>query len=81
MTVEPGSDLDGETVAGLEESGERRVLLLDGARGQRWRPPVETTLTAGDEVTVVAIRQGLPQLLAAREGEAAREPAKPQAGP
>jgi Trk K+ transport system NAD-binding subunit len=81
VSVERGSDLDGDTVAALEASGESRVLLLDGPGGQRWRPPPDTVLEAGHDVAVVVTRQGLPQLLAASEGDAVREVAKPQAGP
>jgi Trk K+ transport system NAD-binding subunit len=81
VTVEPGSELDGETVAALEASGHTRVLLFDDPAEQRWHPPADTMLAAADQVVVVVTRRGLAHVLAASEGEAAREVAERQAGP
>jgi Trk K+ transport system NAD-binding subunit len=80
-TVEPGSELEGKSVASLETSDDVRALLLEVPAGQRWRPPAETVLGAGHELTVVVTRQGLAHVFAASESEAARAVAKPQAGP
>jgi hypothetical protein len=46
--------------------------MLDGPAGQRCRPPGDTTLEADHDLAVVVTRQGLAQVLAASEGEAAR---------
>jgi Trk K+ transport system NAD-binding subunit len=77
LTVEPGSELDGETVAAVEGSGHSRVLLLERSAGRRWQPPADTVLEANDEVAVVVTRQGLAQVLAASEAEAARDAVEP----
>jgi voltage-gated potassium channel Kch len=45
------------------------------------RPPAETVIKGGHEVAVVVTREGLAQVLAASEAEAAREVAGRQAGP
>jgi Trk K+ transport system NAD-binding subunit len=62
--IEAGSWAAGRSVAALERDAECRVLLVaDGAR-REWRPDGDTALAAGQELTVVATRQGLAQLLA-----------------
>ena len=81
VTVEAGSEVDGQTVGELEASGHSRALMLDGPAGQRWRPPADTVLEADQELAVVVTRQGLAQVLAGSERVAARGLAEPQAGP
>src|SRR5206468_2901587 len=66
VPIEPGSWADGKTIASLEASAEGRVLLLGDANGGKpcWRPPAETPLSAGQELTVVVTRRGLAEVLA-----------------
>ncbi len=61
--VDPGTTAVGETVAGLEESTEARVLLLAGDGPDGWLPSKDTVLVAGQELVVVATRKGLAQVL------------------
>ncbi len=61
--LESGSGAEGETVAGLEESTEARVLLLADDGRECWLPPKESVLVAGQELVVVATRKGLTQVL------------------
>ncbi len=66
--VDPGTTVVGETVAGLEESREARVLLLAGDGPECWLPSKETIFAAGQELVVVATRKGLTQVLESTEG-------------
>lgn len=61
--VEPGSWADNKTVAALEGSLEGRVMLLLRGAEQMWRPGGESVVKVGDEVVVVATRDGLAGLL------------------
>lgn len=62
--VEAGSQAEGDTVSTLGDPAESRVLVLTDGDEATWSPPPETRLAAGQEVTIVATRRGLAQVLA-----------------
>ncbi|HKS99124.1 MAG TPA: NAD-binding protein, partial [Rugosimonospora sp.] len=67
VRVEPGSALDGATVAGAQQPGHARVVGLfpaGTAWGIKWRPKPARPLVGDDRLVVVATRDGLGRLLA-----------------
>jgi Trk K+ transport system NAD-binding subunit len=67
VRVEPGSALDGGTVAEAAAGGEVRVIAIGsgGYHPERWAPKPHRALKGGDLVIAVATRAGLTRLLAA----------------
>ncbi len=66
VPVEPGSRLDGGTVAAAQRAGEVRVVALSAAGARpTWSPPLGRRLAPGDRVIAVATRAGLSRMLAA----------------
>ncbi len=78
LRVGEGSRAAGATVAGIEEAIKGRVLALSEAGEQQWRPPPDSRLGAGEELTVVVTRQGLAEALSHVE---APQEAQPEAAP
>lgn len=66
VRVEPGSDLAGRPLAGLEGDGLARVLALaeHGTPRFVWAPRFDRRLAVGDRVIVLATRAGLSTFLA-----------------
>jgi len=66
VPVEPGSPLDGDTVAAAQRTGELRVVALGSSDGRRptWSPAADRRLAPGDRVIAVATRAGLNRMLA-----------------
>jgi Trk K+ transport system NAD-binding subunit len=68
VPVEPGSALEGGTVAQAQHAGAVRVVGLSPAGpgwGVHWRPGPDRPLAADDRLIAVATRDGLGRLLAA----------------
>ena len=64
VVVAKGSALDGRPVRAAEQDrGVRVIALLKTGQRPRWAPPPETLLGPGDELTVVARRAGLSNLI------------------
>jgi Trk K+ transport system NAD-binding subunit len=53
LHVAPGCQADGRTVGELESAAGSRVLLLEDARGTRWRPEPAALLSGGTELVAV----------------------------
>ncbi|HEV8649194.1 MAG TPA: NAD-binding protein [Actinomycetes bacterium] len=83
LRVGDGSQAAGVTVAGFEEATRGRVLALAEGGQQRWCPAGDTSLIAGEELTVVVTRQGLAEALSHIEApeKAAPEGGAPQPAP
>jgi Trk K+ transport system NAD-binding subunit len=83
LRVGDGSQAAGVTVAGFEEATQGRVLALAEGGQQRWCPAGDTSLIAGEELTVVVTRQGLAEALSHIEApeKAAPEGGTPQPAP
>lgn len=66
VPVEPGSALDGGTVAQAQQAGQVRVVGVWPASPQwrvRWRPEPGSSLSADDRLIAVTTREGLGHLL------------------
>jgi Trk K+ transport system NAD-binding subunit len=66
--IDPGSHAEGKTVTQLEAAFEGRVIMVEHNGTQNWRPTPGVTLTANDDLAIVATRLGL---LAALQATAA----------
>jgi Trk K+ transport system NAD-binding subunit len=72
VPVEPGSPLDGRTVATAQRTGEVRIIALARAESRQpaWSPPDDYRLVPGDRLITVASRTGLSRMLAASSSPA-----------
>jgi Trk K+ transport system NAD-binding subunit len=66
--VEAGSQAEGRPITDLEDGTETRVLVLTSDDHRTWRPPRDTVLIAGQELTIVATRRGYAQAVASLGG-------------
>ncbi len=66
--VEPSCQIEGNTVADLENAFEGRILMVEHNGSQTWRPPPTTVLSPGDDLALVATRKGLVTALALTGG-------------
>lgn len=69
VEVDAGCKAEGRTIADLESATHSRTLLLTSDGRQRWCPPGETLLQAGQELVVVVTRNGLAAVLASTEAQ------------
>jgi Trk K+ transport system NAD-binding subunit len=65
---EAGSQAEGHPIAILEDGTETRVLVLTSGDQPTWRPPWDTVLAAGQELTIIATRRGYAQAIASLGG-------------
>jgi Trk K+ transport system NAD-binding subunit len=70
--IAAGSKADGRTIGWLEDGPYARVVKVDHGEEALWKPDREVTLTAGDQLLLVATRKGLDGVL--RRTERTAEP-------